>query len=138
MKQNYTFADYFDIEKSILSCVLQKPELMDRCTLENKHFKKNAKLFIYLKTMYERFGNLDITLMASVTTDKGKVFKNIMPLLDLEPSPNLFDKYQEVILQLYQQQQQEKEDVVKIYELTNKLTAGIITVEEFKKEIEKI
>ena len=37
-----------DLEKSILSCLLIKPELMEQLILEDKHFIKNQRMWQFM------------------------------------------------------------------------------------------
>ena len=43
---------YNDLELSILSCLLQRPELMKNVILEDKHFKKHLNIWIFMKSVY--------------------------------------------------------------------------------------
>ena len=54
--------NYIDLEISILSCLLQKPELMEDTILEDKYFTKHKKIWLFMKAFYKRFNNFDITL----------------------------------------------------------------------------
>ena len=58
---------YNDLEMSILSCLLLKPELlMESLIIEDKHFIKHKKLWVFMKEFYNKFHNFDITLMCSI------------------------------------------------------------------------
>ena len=89
-----------DLELSILSCLLQKPELMEEVILEDKHFKNNYKLWKFMQSFYKKFHNFDVTLMCSVVDKRYKLIDYIKVLIDLEPNPNLFKEYQEQLLKV--------------------------------------
>ena len=43
---------YNDLELSILSCIVQKPELMEQVILDDKYFVKHKKIWLFLKSFY--------------------------------------------------------------------------------------
>lgn len=123
--------DYYDLELNILSCLLQKPELMKQLKLEDKHFKKYQKIWQFMKSFYIKFGTFDIVLMANLCKEKFELIKYIKYLLDVEPSPSNFNLYQEQLISLYNQKKEEKEVIKYIYSLTNDLYIGNINLEDF-------
>lgn len=126
---------YYDLEINILSCLLQKPELMQRVILEDKHFIKNQRLWKFMKAFYKKFNTFDIPLMYSVCKDKFKLVMYVEWLVDVIPAPSLFQKYQEQLIELYEQTRKEKWIKEKLFELANDLYVGNV---ELKNYIENI
>ena len=67
---------YNDLELSILSCLLQKPSLMNEVILEDKHFIKHQKIWLFMKAFYNRYKTFDIQLMYSICKDKWQIVQN--------------------------------------------------------------
>lgn len=129
---------YNDLELSILSCIIQRPNLMNKIILEDKHFVKHKKLWLFLKAFYKKFGNFDLTLMLSVSKDKNRIIEYVMWLYDKEPSPSLFEIYQKQLIQLYEETKKEKWIIDKIYELANELVVRNIELKDFRKNVDDI
>lgn len=127
-----------DLEKSVLSCLLIKPELMEQLILEDKHFVKNQRMWQFMKAFYNKFKTFDIQLMASVCKDKWQIMNYIIMLLDYEIITCNFDKYQKQLIELYEESKKEKWIVDKIYELANNLLVRNINLEDFKNMLQKI
>lgn len=127
-----------DLEKSILSCLLIKPELMEQLILEDKHFVKNQRMWQFMKAFYNKFKTFDIQLMASVCKDKWQIMNYIIILLDYEIVTCNFDKYQKQLIELYEKSKKEKWIIEKIYELVNNLYVRNIDLQEFELNKEKI
>lgn len=131
MKQQY------DLEISILSCLLQQPTLMNQLKLQDKHFIKQQRLWQFMKSFYKKFQTFDILLMYQVCRDKYKIIDYITWLVDVEPMLSNFDKYQDMLIKLYNQNKKEKWIIEKIYSLANDLYIGNIDLQKFKDSIEK-
>ena len=129
---------YNDLELSILSCIIQRPNLMNKIILEDKHFVKHKKLWLFLKAFYKKFGNFDLTLMLSVSKDKNRIIEYVMWLYDKEPAPSLFEIYQKQLIELYEETKKEKWIIDKIYELVNELVVRNIELKDFRKNIDDI
>lgn len=129
---------YNDLELSILSCLIQKPELMDKLILEEKHFKKHKRIFKFMESFYEKFKTLDITLMCSICKDKYKMVDYLVLIMDYEPITFLFDEYQKMLIDLYNESEKEKWTIERIYDLSNDLYVRKISVEEFKVKLKRI
>lgn len=123
---------YYDLEISILSCLLQKPKLMEKVILCDNHFIKHKKMWLFMKSFYKKFQNFDLALMYSVCKNKYHLMSYIEMLLDAEPSPSLFDTYQQQLIDLYNQTKKEKYLKEKIYSLANDLYIGNLNLEEFE------
>lgn len=129
---------YYDLEVNILSCLLQKPELMQKLILEDKHFVKNQRLWKFMKAFYKKFNTFDIPLMYSVCKDKFKLVMYVEWLVDVIPAPSLFEKYQEQLIELYEQTKKEKYIKEKLFELANDLYVGNIELENYVENINDI
>ena len=130
--------NYIDLEISILSCLLQKPELMEDTILEDKYFTKHKKIWLFMKAFYKRFNNFDITLMLSISKNKYIISEYICWLAEQEPAPSLFKQYEQQLIDLYNESEKEKLIINKIYELSNDLYVRNININEFKNKLEKI
>lgn len=129
---------YNDLEITILSCLLQKPELMKEVILQNEHFIKHKKIWMFMKSFYEKFGNFDLSLMMSICKNQYRMGEYIAWLLNQEPAPNLFKQYEKQLIDLYNESKKDKWIIEKVYELANKLFVRNITIADFKNEVENI
>ena len=129
---------YNNLEMSILSCILLKPELMEQVIFEDKHIVKRQRLWQFMKAFYDRYKTFDIQLMYSICKDKWQIIENIIQLLDYEPAPSLFEMYQKQLIDLYNEGQDNRIKIDKVYKLANELYVRKITIEEFKKEINEV
>ena len=129
---------YNDLEMSILSCLILKPELMKKIKFEDKHILKHQRLWQFLKAFYQRFGNFDPTLMFDMCSNNWKLIMYIERLADLELNPNNFEKYQERLIESYEELKKEKWIIEKIYKLANDLYVRNIKLDNFKNEVNKI
>ena len=129
---------YYDLEISILSCLLQKPKLMEELKLEDKHFIKYKKIWQFMKSFYKKFENFDLTLMFSVCKNKYHLMTYIEFIVKSEPRMSLFNDYQDRLIELFNQNQKEKWIINKIYELSNDLYVNLINLEEFNLKLSEI
>ena len=129
---------YNDLELAVLSCLLQKNELMKQVILEDKHFKKHLKIWLFMKSFYNKFGNFDLTMMMSISKNKYRLIEYIIWLLEKEPAPSLFNDYQKQLIELYEKEEKEKVIVEKIFGLANDLYVGNVALDSFKNEIERL
>ena len=129
---------YNDLEITILSCLLQKPELMKETILQNEHFIKHKKIWMFMKSFYEKFENFDLSLMMSICKNQYRMSEYIAWLLNQEPAPSLFKQYEKQLIDLYNESKKDKWIIEKVYELVNKLFVRDITIADFKNEIENI
>ena len=88
-----------DLEFSILSCLLIKPELMEKVILEDKHFKRTQRMWQFMKSFYKKFKTFDINLMYSICKDKWQIVEYMSLLLEFEPTASSFDKYQKQLIE---------------------------------------
>ena len=126
---------YTDLEISILSCLLRKPELMENTILEDKYFIKHKKIWLFMKTFYNKFKNFDITLMLSISKNKYRMSEYICWLVEQEPTPSLFKQYEKQLIDLYNESKKDEWIINKVYELANDLYVRSITTNEFKRKV---
>ena len=126
---------YNELELSILSCLLQRPELMKEVKLENKYFINYKKLWIFMKSFYEKFEDFDLVLMVSVAKDKYHIIEYIKILVDLEATPSNFKKYQDLLIEQYKQKKKEVFLKERIFKLATDLYVGNIDIEKFKNKL---
>lgn len=129
---------YNDLELSILSCIVQKPELMEQVILDDKYFVKHKKIWLFLKSFYNKFHNFDLTLIYSICKDKYRIVEYIIWLMEKEPRIFLFNDYQKQLMELYDELEKEKYIIEKIYSLANDLYVRNITSDEFKIKLDDI
>lgn len=127
--------NYTDLEISILSCLLQRPELMENTILEDKYFIKHKKIWLFMKAFYKRFKNFDITLMMSISKNKYRMSEYICWLVEQEPAPILFKQYEKQLIDLYNESKKDEWIINKVYELANDLYVRNITTNEFKRKV---
>ena len=130
--------DYIDLECTVLSCLLQKPELMEQCILEDKHFVKNKRIWKFMKAFYSKFHNFDLSSMCSVASSKAKLMQYIIMVLDAEPLVSRFEQYQQQLIDLYEESEKDKWIIDKVYDATMELWVRSKTTQEFKDRIEEI
>lgn len=128
---------YNDLEVSILSILLQKPELMDKLIIDDKYFIKQKKMWLFMKDFYRIFGNFDLNLMFSVCKNKYHLMSYIEQLILSEPCVSLFEEYQKQLIKEYDELKKDKWIREKVYELANDYYMMDLSLEEFKKEIIK-
>lgn len=128
---------YYDLEMSIMSCLLLKPELMKDLKLEDKYFIKHQRLWQFMKAFYKKYETFDVILMFNVCKDKYQIVKQLQWLADVEPIQKNFYKYQEQLFELYNQNKKDKWIIEQIYTLANDLYVGNIDLENFKYKIKE-
>ena len=127
-----------DLELNIMSCLLLKPELMETMVLEDKHFVKHQRLWLFIKSCYKKFGTLDIHLMFNICKDKYKILDYLMLLLDLEVTSVNFKKYEKQLIEQYNEDITTKVKIDMIYKSANDLWTRNITLDQFKNRINEI
>ncbi len=129
---------YNDLECSILSCILIKPDFMEKTVLEDKHFVNYQKIWIFMKSFYKKFGNFDLTLMCSVCKNQRKLLMYIKDLIMMEPTICHFQEYENQLIYLFNEEEKDKWIIKKTYETTCDLWTRNITTKEFKTKIDDI
>lgn len=130
--------NYHELELDILSCLLQRPELMKDVILQDKHFKKYLNLWLFMKSFYNSYGNFDLVLMGSATRNKSALVKYIMLLIDREPAPSHFYEYQKQLIRMYKEPKKEKFIIYKINQLVNDLNFNQLELKDFKNKLEEV
>lgn len=129
---------YDDLELSILSCFLQKPDLLKETLLEDKHFIKHQKIFIFFKSIYKKFGTLDINIMHSVSKNKYRTIEYIVWILNYSGFPSKYKLYEKQLIDLFEEEKKNRYIKEEVYKKANDLLVGNIEVCEFQKEISSI
>lgn len=132
MRKNY------NLELNILSCLLQKPELMENHKLKDCYFREYKKLWVFMQVFYEKFKNFDLVLMTSIARDKMKMIYFLEDVIATEPAPSLFEHYQEELINLYNENKKERWLINNIYFLANELYVKKINVDEFSTKFDKL
>lgn len=129
---------YDDLELAVLSCILQKPSLMENTILKDKYFIKHKKIWMFLKAFYKRFKCFDLTLMYSISKNKYRIVEYIAWLIDQEATPSVFKQYEEELVNKFYEKKKDKYISEKIYQLAMDLICRNISLEDFKNELEKV
>jgi hypothetical protein len=129
---------YDNLELRILSCLMIKPDLMDKVIVEDKHFKIYKRLWLFMKAFYKKFETFDCELMYSVCKDKYQIINYLEFLMDLEPSTRNFNKYQKLLIEQYEESERDKMIIEKVYEWANELYVRNISVEHFKELVDRL
>lgn len=127
-----------DLEMNIMSCLLLKPELMEKIILEDKHFVKHQRLWQFMKAFYNKFKTFDVQLMYSVCKDKWHIVNYMVLLAEVELTTSHFDLYQKQLIDLYEERKKDKFIIENVYRLANELYVRNISVEEFKEHTQRI
>ena len=131
-----------DLEENILSCLLQKPELMKDLILTEDDFYTRKRLFKYFKAFYDIYGTIDYVLMCHKCR-KGnvyelrKAFDNLIQLCF--PTIKNFKLYQEELLKYnkeHQKELKEQQQTNEILSLSLKLSQVKITLYDFYAKID--
>ena len=126
---------YVSLETCLLSCLLLKPKLMDNIKLEDKHFIEYKKIWLFMKSFYKKFGNFDLNIMYSVASNKYNFLEYMTWLVDATPNVELFEYYQQQMLDLYNENKKDKYIIEEVYKLANDLFVKNITTNDFKHKV---
>lgn len=129
---------YGELELLILSCIWVEPKILDRTKLENKHFKNSQKIFIFMKSFYKKFGFFDTELMCRKVDDKYKFRDYFKVIAELEPTGSMYDKYEYLLLELYNEAVEEKYLREKAFELANDFYLKNINSKQFKEQLDNL
>jgi replicative DNA helicase len=85
----------FEIEQYILSCILQKPKLINELFVDINCFSDeyHRRLINFLKRAYERYKEFDVAILTSHLKDKEEQSKfalYFVELLNLLPTTSMF------------------------------------------------
>lgn len=129
---------YKNLELTVLSCLLQKPELMKITVLNEKYFLNYRRTWYFLKSFYDRFETFDFNLMFAVVKNKKEFLNKMIDLYDFELLPDNFKKYENALIKAYEKKDSDGEKIEKIFVLANDLYVGKIDLKEFKEKINNI
>ena len=127
-----------DLEITILSLLLSYPDKMKEIKLKDEHFIKHKNMWYFMKTFYQKFGTFDLPLMFSCTSNKNHLMEMIIEMLDIEFNSENFNLYQDRLIELREQQTNEKKVRDKIFFYSNQLINENITLTEFKEQVEQL
>lgn len=130
--------NYNDMEFQVLSCIIQKPDLMERVKLEDKHFVNHKRLWVFMKAFYRKFGNFDFSLMYDIVDKKDMFMEYMCRLYDFELLPHRFEQYQQRLINKYEENKKDEWIIHQIYDKANELYVRSITIDEFKEKIQRI
>jgi hypothetical protein len=130
--------NYGELELLILSCIWLDPKILERTKLEEKHFINSKKIFMFMKAFYKKFGYFDNELMCRNANNKYKYNDYFNLISQLEPTSSQYDKYESLLLELYNESKAEKWLREKTFELANDLYVKNITTEQFKEKFDKL
>ena len=128
--------NYGELELSILCCFWLKPSLLETTKLEEKYFINNKKIFVLFQSFYKKFGNLNIESMCSLVSDNYKLMDYMKVIIEREPTISHFEKYEDLLIELYNESKTEKWLREKTFELANDLYMKNITCKQFKEQFD--
>jgi len=129
---------YDDLELTVLSCLLQKPEYMKNTILKDEYFVKHKRLWIFMKTFYKKYKTFDFNLMYAVVDNKFKFMMHIQQLADYEILTNHFKEYELMLKEKYYEDKKEQWIREQMFGLVNQFYVKIINLSEFKLKCDKI
>ena len=131
---------YGEMEESILACILIDPTLIEKLRVDERHFKKFDYILTFFKSFYEKYNNLDISIMFTIVKNSSEMtlMDAITYLLDIFVLPSHFEEYQDRLIDIYKKSKKEEWLRKKIYEKATKLYVGKITVKQFNNEIKRL
>ena len=129
---------YGELELLILSCIWIEPKLLNTTKLESKHFINNKKIFLFFKSFYDKFGFFDNELACRKANDRYKYNKYIELISSLEPTISHFQKYESLLIELYEESENEKWLREKAFELANDFYMKNINSKQFKERIDNL
>lgn len=127
--------NYGNLELLVLSCIWLKPKLLETTKLEDKHFINSKKIWSFMKAYYKKFGTFDSELMCKVASNKYKMVDYLKVISKLEPTPANFEMYENLLIELYEEEKKEKWLRGKALDLANEFYNKAIDSKEFKNKI---
>lgn len=136
---NLMSEEYYQLEKDVLDSLLVKPELMENLEIDDKYFVKYKRLWIFMKSFYDKFHNFDIDTMASLSTSKNSLVRYVSTVQsESNASYVRFDTYLQRLKDMFEENKQEVAVIEKIYELSNDLFVRKIKLKDFYEKINQI
>ena len=127
--------NYGNLELLVLSCIWLKPKLLETTKLKDKHFINSKKIWSFMKAYYKKFGTFDSELMCKVASNKYKMVDYLKVISELEPTPSNFEMYENLLIELYEEEKKEKWLRSKALDLANEFYNKAIDSKEFKNKI---
>lgn len=123
---------YKNLELTVLSCIMQKPELMQETILKDEYFINYKRIWIFMRSFYEKYESLDFNLMFAVVKDKENFLNTMIELYDFELLPHNFKKYEQALIEAHNQNEEDVKTIERIYNLATQLYVRKIDLKEFK------
>lgn len=124
----------YDLENSIISCIIQRPRLIEELYVAETVFinQLNKTILRFLKSEYEKYKSLDLTIMVNdLPKERQNMFIEYYTAIALlEPSPSQFYEYQEKLVHNYRN--------LKIKSQVKKFTDDEIDLETLIEKINEI
>lgn len=130
--------NYSDLELLIMSSLVFYPELYDELIVDENYFIKHKRLFNYLMSFYKKFGTFDIQIMIKICKDKWHIRNYLEMLVEYEPIKYNFKKYQELLIELYNEGKKNKWIIEQIDKLTNDLYMRNVKVGDYRDKVNQI
>lgn len=130
--------EYGEMELNILSCLLIKPELMEKIMLEDKYFIQYKRMWIFMKAFYNKYKTLDIQLMYSVCKNRKDYMFYLETVINVDALPCNFELYQKRLKEMFEEKQKDSWVINKIFDLTNDLYVRNINLDQFKEKLDII
>ena len=118
-----------ELEEKIFCSILIRPKLLEEINFNSVYFK-NDKFLNLLKKIYQSYNGLDVSIITSLSKDKGKASEFIANVLTQEvTSANVFAYYKR-LRELYFEET--------VMEYANKLSSQEIGYQEFNQKINEL
>lgn len=123
----------YDLEECVISCILQKADLIKELFVDLKCFLNptNKQMILFLRKIYQEYKKFDVTLMVNKFSDKKKSWfvEYYLRLYDLVASPSLYYEYQQELLnqhrdlEIKNEIQKYESNKIKMNDLINNINA---------------
>lgn len=126
------------LEMSIISCVLIKPDLMERIRFKDEYIKHYRNTWQFMKAFYKKFGNFDMQLMYSIIKNPVIIETLTAKFCNLDFSLGNFELYQDRLIEEYAETPKNLYIINTSYKLANDLLTRNISVTDFKEKIDEL
>lgn len=130
--------EYYKIEECVLSSLILRPELMEGLDLDDKYFVKFRRLWIFMKTFYEKFKCFDIEIMKSVCTNQSSLVRYVSKVMESDARYVRFDLYVTRLKEMFEEDKNEVAKIEVIYKLANQLYNRNLKLKDFVEKINTI
>ena len=127
-----------NLEKTILSCLLNNSKLMESPRLTDDLFQNQQKVWQFMKAVYKKFGCFDLNLMYNNVRNKYNYIGMITELMDIEPVPSNIEYYIDELIRMKNEDEMERHRANAIFSLAHDLIQRNITSKEFKEKVDKM